>query len=91
MIVLHSSLDEASGAGEAAALVTDCWQQDLMGCGGIPNVLGFSAIETAETLGRVERNEKPPPCHTRFDALWVIETPILAVRRLTWFAAAEVS
>ena len=91
MIVVHRSLKKASSAGKAAALVTDCGQPNFVGCGGIPDVLGFCAIEAAETLGCIERNEKPPLCHTWFDALWVIETPILAVGRLTRFAAAEVS
>lgn len=91
MIVLHSSLEEASSAGKAAALVTDCGQRNLVRCGGIPDVLGFSAIEAAETLGCLKRDQKPPFCHTPSMRLRVIKTPILAVRRLTRFAAAEVT
>src|ERR1700730_15031820 len=83
--------------------MTDHGQQDSVGGGCVPDELVLSAIKRAEAIGCFQGNPKAPfndhlgvmwgPCGVRLatGSLWVIEAPILAVGRFSWFAAAEVS
>jgi hypothetical protein len=92
MIVFNCSLEQPSGAGQAAALMTDRRQSNPVGGGHIPDAFVFSAIETTQTFRGFQRNPKAPSsCHLWFDALWVIEAAIFTVRRFSRFAAAEMS
>jgi hypothetical protein len=55
-------------------------------------VFVFAAIKSSKPVGRIQRNQiDSSPCHLRFDALGVIEAAVLAIWRLTRFAAAEMS
>src|SRR5260370_760294 len=67
MVVFDYSLQQPSGARQAAALLTDCRQGDFVGGSHIPDVFVFSAIKTMETFGGFQRNPKAPPiCHLKF-------------------------
>lgn len=96
MIVLHPAFQQPPRAGQAASLVTDCRQQDALPRGSIPDMFIRAALDRMGPLRRFKRNlVDPSSCHFCFDALagslWVIEAAVLAIRRLTRFAAAEVS
>jgi hypothetical protein len=92
MVVFNRSIEQASSTGKATTLVTDRRQDDSVGSGYIPDVFVFSAVKVTEALRGFQRNPKAPRlCHLKFDALGIIEAAILAVWRLSRFAAAEVS
>jgi hypothetical protein len=55
-------------------------------------VFFFAAIKSVKPFGCIQRNPiDSSPRHLRFDALRVIEAAIFAIRRLPWFATAEMS
>ena len=86
VIVLDDAIEQTSGTGEAAALVTDRGQKDSAGGCGIPEMLILRAGEGAKILGRFQRNEEAPLLrHLTFDAAG----PLRAIGlRQSWRCAA---
>ena len=92
MIVLDRAFEQLSRARQTASLMANRRQDDSMRRRPVPDALVFTAIERTDSLRGVQCNPMDPSFgHLSFDALWVVEAAILAVRRLARFAAAEMS
>jgi len=97
MIVFDGTFEQSSSTGETTPVMTNRRQYDSVDGGRVPDVFLFPAIKIAETFGGFHGDPKATPLfigmfrHLRFDALRVIEAAVLAVRRLSRLAPAEVS
>ncbi|MEA2543722.1 MAG: hypothetical protein QOH35_5088 [Acidobacteriaceae bacterium] len=69
VVVFDASFEQPSSAGEAAALVADCRQNNSVGRSGIPDVLIFAAINRAGAFRSFQHYPKAPLVgHHSFDA-----------------------
>ena len=97
--MVNRAAEQASGASQAPALMTNGWKRNAVACGRIPNELITFAVERPLALWRFEHHQM------RFIALHaagrtgcaslislrIVEFGVLAIWRLARFATPEVT
>ena len=92
MVVFNRTFQQSACAGQTPPVMANRGQDNSVDSGRLQDVLVFLAIKNVKTVGRIQCNPiDSSPRHIKLDALRVIKAAIFAVRRLSRFAAAEMS